>query len=90
MVLDPLDMTLEDQGVGSLADDLADTWRDLKPGVEWMAAHHGEHLPDGIIWDWRWRFEYHWGRHASSAMSILHPMSFGMPGDPGEDPSPTS
>jgi len=87
-VFEPLEMDCEAPSLGSLVDDLADTWQDLKPGVEWMAAHDGmDSLPDGIIWCWRWTFEFHWGRHTSGAMAILHPICFGMPGDPDEEDS---
>ena len=52
-----------------LADDLADIWRDLKPGLLGLAA--GAPL-DAALWDWRLGFFTHWGVHATEALRVLH------------------
>jgi hypothetical protein len=52
-----------------LADDLADIWRDLKPGLLGLAA--GAPL-DAALWDWRFTFYTHWGAHAVEALRVLH------------------
>ena len=53
---------------GSLADDLADTWRDIRAGLS--------HLDAGALWTdvaWQFRFDLttHWGRHAADAVRAL-------------------
>jgi hypothetical protein len=57
---------------GDLADDLADIYRDLKPGLTaWNTGddaflHH-------ILFDWlEIGYRHHWGRHAVDALRALH------------------
>ena len=52
----------------SLADDLADVWRDLKEGL--MALQSGATEAD-VAWEWRFGFHTHWGPHAQSALRAL-------------------
>jgi hypothetical protein len=54
----------------TLADGLADIWRDLKRGL--LALDAGAPNQD-VIWDWRYGFYTHWGRHATEALRALHP-----------------
>ena len=54
----------------TVADDLADIWRDLKGGL--LALDAGAPLED-VTWDWRFGFYTHWGRHATEALRALHP-----------------
>jgi len=52
-----------------VADDLVDIWRDLKEGLLGLA----EGAPEGdVIWEWRFGFYSHWGRHATEALRALH------------------
>ena len=53
----------------TLGDDLADIWLDLKPGLAGLQA--GAPVGD-VIWDWRFTFYTHWGRHATEALRALH------------------
>ena len=53
---------------GDLADDLADIYRDIKEGLSLAEA---DHLPEAM-YSWRESFRTHWGRHASSAIRVLH------------------
>ena len=57
---------------GNLADDLADVYRDVVPGLR--AWNEGDDsLIDEIVFQWmRGGFEIHWGAHAVDAMGILH------------------
>lgn len=56
---------------GSLADDIADIYRDLKDGLVFREAHQS--LPDeDAIWTWRLLFYSHWGRHAMEALLTIH------------------
>jgi hypothetical protein len=53
---------------GSLADDIADIYRDLKKGIDNI------HLapPEDIVWKWRFGFSSHWGKHAIDALHVIH------------------
>ncbi len=53
--------------VGDVADDLADTWRDLKGGL--ALYHKGNYA--AAAWEWRESFSTHWGRHAAGALYAL-------------------
>ncbi|HLX32979.1 MAG TPA: DUF5063 domain-containing protein [Gaiellaceae bacterium] len=53
---------------GSLADDLAGIYSDLRVGLALYAAE----AYDDAIWEWRFGFESHWGRHAAHALYALH------------------
>jgi hypothetical protein len=65
------DPTERDEAIeGSLADDVADIYRDLKEGV--TLAEKGAASPDQLIWDWRFGFYSHWGRHATAALKTIH------------------
>ena len=51
---------------GSLADDIADIYRDLKEGLVLKEAD--QIRPEDLIWEWRVRFYSHWGKHAIDAL----------------------
>ncbi len=67
-VFNPLPVSSEAPGVGDLADDLADIWRDLRPGLKLLDEGH----VDAAVWAWRNSFSMHWGRHATGAIQALH------------------
>ena len=53
---------------GSLSDDIADIYRDLIAGfVPFDSGDVGE-----AVWEWRFGFDSHWGRHAAHAVYALH------------------
>ncbi len=54
---------------GSLSDDLADIYWELKDGL--TALEEGTNKAR-VIWQWRWMFWTHWGRHANSAVRVIH------------------
>ena len=61
---------------GDLADDLADIYRDVKPGLRAWESGDDRLIP-GIIFNWTEpRFSSHWGVHAVSAMTALHPLAY--------------
>jgi hypothetical protein len=65
------DPTEDDEAVfGTLADDIADIYRDLKEGLVLIEAH-GTPSED-IIWNWRLLFYSHWGKHAMDALLAVH------------------
>jgi hypothetical protein len=52
---------------GSLSDDIADIYRDLRDGlITYDAGATGE-----AVWKWRTEFESHWGQHAAHAIYAL-------------------
>lgn len=59
----------EEVSLGSLADDLADIWRDLRAGLD--ALEGGSQWQD-VAWEWRFGLQTHWGRHAVEALRALH------------------
>ncbi len=57
---------------GDLADDLADIYRDLKPGLRAWITEDDRYLED-ILYQWtHMGHPHHWGRHAVDAMRALH------------------
>jgi len=66
-VFNPLQVPSEDPVVADLADDLADIWRDLKPGLSLYEAGR----LDSAIWEWRLGFVTHWGHHATAVLYAL-------------------
>ncbi len=72
---EPLDAN-QDISFGDLADDLADIYRDIKPGLRAWASANDVYLPS-IVFDWKFPlFGSHWGVHAVSALRALHPLAY--------------
>ena len=55
---------------GSLADDFADIYRDLKNGLRLSARK--DVSPEDIVFQWRLAFQINWGRHAMSSLRVIH------------------
>lgn len=55
---------------GTLADDLADIYRDLKKGLDLNQT--ASTPPEDVIWGWRLLFYSHWGKHAMDALLTIH------------------
>lgn len=67
-VSDPQPVPPEESLIGSLADDIADIYRDVVTGLRhFQAGRRAE-----AIWQWTNSLQIHWGRHASSAIHALH------------------
>ncbi|MEY4385678.1 MAG: hypothetical protein RLY20_961 [Verrucomicrobiota bacterium] len=64
----PLVIPPEEPCVGSLVDDLGDIYRDVKRALVHYQSGHREQA----VWEWRFHFKCHWGRHLSSALHALH------------------
>ena len=60
---------------GDLADDLADIYGDLRAGLAFEISA-GQAAPRDVLWTWRFDFESHWGRHATSALRALHALLY--------------
>ena len=67
-IFSPLVQPLEPPVVGDLADDLLDIYRDVAMGLYLYDAGG----IDDAIWQWAFKFQTHWGEHASSAIRALH------------------
>jgi len=55
---------------GTLADDFADIYRDLKKGLILLETPQAP--PADSIWIWRVLFYSHWGQHAIGALGTIH------------------
>lgn len=53
----------------SLADALADIWRDLRSGLDALGSGNPR---EDVLWEWRFDFRTHWGLHAVEALRALH------------------
>jgi hypothetical protein len=68
MVFDP--RTDNEAIHSSLADDIADIYRDLKDGISLKEMNE---VPVWeIIFEWRFGFTSHWGQHAVNALRTIH------------------
>ena len=67
-VFDPI--TDREAICGTLADDIADIYRDLRRG---LVLHELPSCPSAdVIWDWRLHYYFHWGQHAIEALFTIH------------------
>jgi hypothetical protein len=60
----------EEPGAGSLADDLTDIYREVNDGI--LADRKHLRPPQDIVWEWRFSFYSHWGKHAIDASQAIH------------------
>ena len=67
-LFDPLVTPPEEPVIGSLADDIADIYRDVVTGLR----EHQAGRPLRAIWEWGNNFQQHWGDHATGAIRALH------------------
>ena len=68
--------------IGSLSDDLADVYVDLREGMDLLK---GGYVTDAL-WQWRFNYEHHWGDHAADAVRALHRVITGRGRDISQDP----
>ncbi len=59
-----------DKTIGCIADDVADIYRDLKPGLDAWDMHQDEYLAD-IIWTWKLSYTGHWKWHLDGLLGAL-------------------
>jgi hypothetical protein len=65
------DPTKDNEAIrGSLADDIAGIYGDLKDGINLKESE--KVLPRGIVFEWRMGFYSHWGKHAIDALRTIH------------------
>lgn len=71
VVFSPYAQPPDEPVTGSLADDIADIYRDLLDGLaKWR---RGE--VDAAVWEWWIGFTSHWGEHVTSALRALHALA---------------
>lgn len=62
----------EPESLGLLWDDLADIYRDVRPGLHVWDSGEDQLLP-AAVFEWKWPgFYHHWGLHAVDAIRALH------------------
>jgi hypothetical protein len=71
VVFDAVERDADDPMESSLADDLADIYRDLGAGLD-AAPEPPQPIPVMVIWNWRFAFYSHWGHHAIDAVRAIH------------------
>lgn len=65
------DPTKDNEAVhGSLADDFADIYRELKEELVLNEIHQAS--PKQNIWNWRLGYYSRWGKHAIDALRTMH------------------
>jgi hypothetical protein len=70
-VFDPYLQPPKEPVIASLADDIADIYRDLAEGrIKWRQG-----ASDEAWWQWRFHFTIHWGEHATNALRALHALA---------------
>ena len=70
-VYDPIHPSESEPTQQHLADDLADIYRDLKEGIICWDSDSPERY-ELAVWQWKFNFEDHWGRHLTGALKAIH------------------
>lgn len=65
---DPLVVLGAECSAGDVADDLADTYLDVRRG---LALYRAERI-QAAVWEWSFSFHSHWGTHVVNALVALH------------------
>ena len=71
-IFDPSKIEDKEAIYNELSDDLADIYRDIKYGLLLFDAGH---LLEAV-WEWKFNFRIHWGRHLSSAQKVIYSWNF--------------
>ena len=74
-VFDPYDEKNREAICGSLSDDLADIYHDVRSGLR-LQQIAGDTRPNDVLWSWKFNFESHWAAHATGAMRALQTVLF--------------
>jgi hypothetical protein len=69
-IYDPYSVPPGEPVTQSISDDLADIYTDLIDANNWSLLDPDGKL--GVLWNWRYGYETHWGNHAVSAFRALH------------------
>lgn len=76
VIFEPLEEAQPEADIGSISDDLADIWRNIKDGLLWIDRGQPQSINDAV-WHWRITFETHWANHASGAACALTALCYG-------------
>ena len=71
-IFDPSKIEDKDAVFNELSDDLADIYRDIKYGLLLFDAGHFSEA----VWQWKFHFKIHWGRHLLSAQKVIYSWNF--------------
>ncbi|MCP5503396.1 MAG: DUF5063 domain-containing protein [Leptospiraceae bacterium] len=70
-IYNPYDFNDIEPVIGSLADDLTDIYKELKPGlIKWKKVNKKKKRK--ILSTWKFTFKIHWGEHATGAVRALY------------------
>jgi hypothetical protein len=69
-VFEPFAKNKPDPIYGSISDDLADIWCDVKEGLSTFDSGNPNCMKDAV-WHWRFSFGSHWGYHVAGAIRAL-------------------
>jgi uncharacterized protein DUF5063 len=75
-IFDPYNESDREPVCGSLADDLADIYRDVSDGLPGEKTTTNVSLHSDVIWGWRFGFESHWAYHATGALRAINKAMF--------------
>jgi hypothetical protein len=67
-IFDPSKVEENEAVFAQLSDNLADIYRDIKYGLILFDAEHTSEA----IWQWKFNFKIHWGRHLLSAQKVIY------------------
>ncbi|HEX2788316.1 MAG TPA: DUF5063 domain-containing protein [Ignavibacteria bacterium] len=70
-VFNPLDEKEHDAIIGSLDDDLADIYVNIKEAIVSFDTNKIESIEDAL-WGFKYDFIIHWGYHLNSALNVIH------------------
>ena len=71
-IFDPSKVEENEAVFTELSDDLADIYRDIKYGLTLFDAGHFSEA----IWEWKFNYKIHWGRHLLSAQKVIYCWNF--------------
>ena len=71
-IFDPSKVEEKESVYTELSDDLADIYRDIKYGLLLFDAGHFSEA----IWEWKFHFRIHWGRHLLNAQKVIYSWNF--------------
>ena len=88
-VFDPLETPPEEAVAGDLREDLIEIYEDVRTGLHnWPTTSSSERTD--LVWQWRFDFVHHWGRHATAALAAVHALRFDRLIDPGPAATPSA
>ncbi len=67
-IFNPISVPAEAPITGTLHDDITDIYRDISRGLSLLDAGYRQHA----VRKWIVNMQIHWGRHATSAIRVLH------------------